>query len=51
MMESYDDPSTARLREDKDGTIEAGGWSVQETWERAVKGAVAGLGTGVRRGL
>lgn len=51
MLDSYDDPSTAQIRLDKDNVVKAAGFSVTETWERAVRGAVGGVGVEVPRGI
>jgi hypothetical protein len=51
MLDSYDDPSTAQIRLDEVNVVKAAGFSVTETWERAVRGAVGGLGVEVLRGI
>lgn len=43
MRTDYDDPWSAAVREDREGIMRAGGYRVQEVWERALRSAVAGL--------
>ncbi|KAI0928866.1 hypothetical protein AcV5_006298 [Taiwanofungus camphoratus] len=43
MRESYDDPLSDAVRRDKEGIMRAGGYRVEEAWERALRSAVAGL--------
>lgn len=40
---SYYDPATDAVRRDKEGIMRAGGYLVEEAWERALRSAVAGL--------
>ncbi|KAJ7261388.1 CDK-activating kinase assembly factor MAT1-domain-containing protein [Mycena haematopus] len=39
----YLDPSSEAVRKDREGIMRAGGYQVEEAWERAVRSAVAGL--------
>ncbi|KAJ7349266.1 CDK-activating kinase assembly factor MAT1-domain-containing protein [Mycena albidolilacea] len=39
----YVDPSSEAVRKDREGIMRAGGYRVEEAWERAVRSAVAGL--------
>ncbi|KAF8184940.1 CDK-activating kinase assembly factor MAT1-domain-containing protein [Mycena galopus ATCC 62051] len=39
----YLDPSSEAVRKDREGIMRAGGYRVDEAWERAVRSAVAGL--------
>lgn len=39
----YHDPMSEPVRKDKEGIIRAGGYSIEEAWERALRCAVAGL--------
>lgn len=41
--DSYDDPASEAVRRDRDGIMRAGGYRVEEAWERALRSAVAGL--------
>lgn len=50
LLPDYVDPATAGIREDAQGVFRAGGFRVSEVWERAVRGAVCGLGVAVLRG-
>jgi CDK-activating kinase assembly factor MAT1 len=40
---SYHDPVSEAVRKDKEGIMRAGGYRVEEAWERALRSAVAGL--------
>lgn len=40
---SYNDPMSEAVRRDRDGIMRAGGYRVEEAWERALRCAVAGL--------
>lgn len=40
---NYYDPVSEAVRKDKDGIMRAGGYRVEEAWERALRSAVAGL--------
>lgn len=40
---SYFDPASEAVRRDKEGVMRAGGYRVEEAWERALRSAVAGL--------
>ena len=39
----YYDPSSEAVRRDREGIMRAGGYMVEEAWERALRCAVAGL--------
>lgn len=41
--EGYVDPASEAVRKDRDGIMRAGGYMVEEAWERALRCAVAGL--------
>lgn len=43
MMSSYYDPVSELVRKDREGIMRAGGYRVEEAWERALRSAVAGL--------
>ena len=43
MLDTYDDPMSEAVRKDRDGIMRAGGYRVDEAWERALRTAVAGL--------
>ncbi|KAH9951284.1 CDK-activating kinase assembly factor MAT1-domain-containing protein [Amylocystis lapponica] len=43
IRESYDDPASEAVRRDREGIMRAGGYRVEEAWERALRYAVAGL--------
>ncbi|KDQ60621.1 hypothetical protein JAAARDRAFT_31582 [Jaapia argillacea MUCL 33604] len=43
MRERYEDPASDAVRRDRDGLMRAGGYRVEEAWERALRCAVAGL--------
>lgn len=40
---SYHDPMSEPVRKDKEGIMRAGGYRIEEAWERALRSAVAGL--------
>ena len=40
---SYFDPPSEAVRRDKEGIMRAGGYRIEEAWERALRCAVAGL--------
>jgi CDK-activating kinase assembly factor MAT1 len=40
---SYYDPTSEAVRKDKEGIMRAGGYLVEEAWERALRSAAAGL--------
>ncbi|THH10284.1 hypothetical protein EW145_g1425 [Phellinidium pouzarii] len=42
--EGYYDPMSEAVRRDREGIMKAGGYAVDEAWERALRYAVAGLG-------
>jgi CDK-activating kinase assembly factor MAT1 len=43
LRKSYFDPASDAVRRDKEGIMRAGGYRVEEAWERALRYAVAGL--------
>ena len=43
LRDDYDDPASEAVRRDRDGIMRAGGYRVEEAWERALRSAVAGL--------
>ncbi|KAI9064278.1 MAT1-domain-containing protein [Trametes sanguinea] len=43
LRESYHDPVSDAVRRDRDGIMRAGGYMVEQAWERALRFAVAGL--------
>lgn len=43
LRDNYDDPMSDAVRADVDGIFRAGGYRVEESWERAIRFAVAGL--------
>ncbi|KAA1474853.1 CDK-activating kinase assembly factor [Dentipellis sp. KUC8613] len=43
MRETYVDPASEAVRRDREGIMRAGGYRVEEAWERALRSAVAGL--------
>ncbi|KAH9842860.1 CDK-activating kinase assembly factor MAT1-domain-containing protein [Rhodofomes roseus] len=43
IRDDYDDPASEAVRRDRDGIMRAGGYRVEEAWERALRSAVAGL--------
>lgn len=43
LRDSYDDPASEAVRRDREGIMRAGGYRVEEAWERALRYAVAGL--------
>jgi CDK-activating kinase assembly factor MAT1 len=43
VKEAYDDPWSDAVRRDKEGIMRAGGYRVEEAWERAIRSTVAGL--------
>ena len=45
LRSSYFDPTSDAVRRDKEGIMRAGGYIVEEAWERALRYAVAGLDT------
>jgi CDK-activating kinase assembly factor MAT1 len=40
---AYTDPMSEAVRRDRDGIMRAGGYRIEEAWERALRCAVAGL--------
>jgi CDK-activating kinase assembly factor MAT1 len=51
VRESYDDPFSEAVRQDREGIMRAGGYRVEEAWERALRSAVAGLNVSPLIGL
>ncbi|KZV67978.1 CDK-activating kinase assembly factor [Peniophora sp. CONT] len=55
-LPTYYDPQSEAVRKDREGVMRAGGYRVEEAWERALRSAVAGLslpplvGLGVDKG-
>jgi CDK-activating kinase assembly factor MAT1 len=43
MKAIYEDPFSEAVRKDREGIMRAGGYRVEEAWERALRSAVAGL--------
>ncbi|KAI0781088.1 CDK-activating kinase assembly factor [Trametes elegans] len=43
MRETYHDPVSDAVRRDREGIMRAGGYMVEQAWERALRSAVAGL--------
>ncbi|KAI0709044.1 CDK-activating kinase assembly factor [Earliella scabrosa] len=43
MRETYHDPVSEAVRRDREGIMRAGGYMVEQAWERALRSAVAGL--------
>ncbi|KAF7796875.1 hypothetical protein EIP86_008060 [Pleurotus ostreatoroseus] len=43
LLETYEDPTSEAVRRDREGIMRAGGYRVEEAWERALRCAVAGL--------
>jgi CDK-activating kinase assembly factor MAT1 len=43
LRSSYFDPASEAVRRDKEGIMRAGGYCIEEAWERALRCAVAGL--------
>lgn len=43
LQNNYDDPISEAVRRDREGIMRAGGYLVEEAWERALRCAVAGL--------
>ena len=46
LRSSYFDPASDAVRRDREGVMRAGGYRVEEAWERALRYAVAGLDIG-----
>ncbi|THG95335.1 hypothetical protein EW026_g6305 [Hermanssonia centrifuga] len=51
LRSSYDDPGSEAVRKDRDGVMKAGGYRVEDVWERALRCAVAGLDLAPLQGL
>lgn len=43
LRDNYDDPVSDAVRRDREGIMRAGGYRVEEAWERALRSAVADL--------
>jgi len=43
MMDTYHDPAHDAVMRDSEGIMRAGGYMIEQAWERAVRSAVAGL--------
>ncbi|KZS99174.1 CDK-activating kinase assembly factor [Sistotremastrum niveocremeum HHB9708] len=43
LKSDYHDPRSEAVRKDRDGIMRAGGYRIEEAWERAIRIAVAGL--------
>lgn len=43
LQSSYNDPTNEAVRADREGLMRAGGYRVEDAWERAIRVAVAGL--------
>ncbi|KAI0703583.1 CDK-activating kinase assembly factor MAT1-domain-containing protein [Cytidiella melzeri] len=43
LRDNYDDPVSEAVRRDREGVMRAGGYFVEQAWERALRCAVAGL--------
>ena len=43
MKEAYEDRASEAVRRDREGVMRAGGYRVEDAWERALRSAVAGL--------
>ncbi|KAI0340492.1 CDK-activating kinase assembly factor [Trametopsis cervina] len=43
LRDTYDDPLSEAVRRDREGIMRAGGYFVEQAWERALRSAVAGL--------
>jgi len=50
LRSSYFDPASDAVRRDKEGIMRAGGYRVEEAYERALRYAVAGLDISLPRG-
>ncbi|CAL1704285.1 unnamed protein product [Somion occarium] len=51
LRDDYDDPVSDAVRKDREGIMRAGGYRVEEAWERALRFAVAGLDVRPLQGL
>jgi len=51
LRERYNDPMSDAVRQDREGIMRAGGYRVDQAWERAIRSAVAGLDLQPLRGL
>ncbi|KAK7693300.1 hypothetical protein QCA50_002867 [Cerrena zonata] len=51
LRKDYDDPVSEAVRRDREGIMRAGGYTIEEAWERALRFAVAGLDLQPLQGL
>lgn len=51
VRDTYNDPISEAVRRDREGIMRAGGYRVEEVWERALRFAVAGLDIPPLKGL
>ena len=51
LRDTYDDPVSEAVRRDREGIMRAGGYRVEEAWERAIRFAVADLDLAPLQGL
>lgn len=51
LQDTYDDPVSEAVRRDREGIMRAGGYRVEQAWERAIRFAVAGLDLAPLQGL
>lgn len=51
LRNNYDDPISEAVRRDREGIMRAGGYAIEEAWERAIRFAVAGLDLQPLQGL
>lgn len=51
MRSDYNDPVSEAVRRDREGIMRAGGYTIEEAWERALRFAVAGLDLQPLQGL
>lgn len=51
LRDNYDDPASEAVRKDREGIMRAGGYMVEEAWQRALRSAVAGLEISPLEGL
>lgn len=51
LQDTYDDPVSEAVRKDREGIMRAGGYRVEEAWERALRSAVAGIDIPPLQGL
>lgn len=51
LRNNYDDPMSEAVRKDREGIMRAGGYRVEDAWERALRSAVAALDLRPAQGL